>query len=265
MKNILTSVFLTLALSPSVFGAVTLVGTVPTEYGDTASTDAFAANAQTATESFNFGAASDSVFAVTLFAFQGSPTPSITLDPGGLDIGLDLLDSAVSSDNGDLRAFVFGADIGTIAAGSLNFTVNWDSSSSDTARGAAVAYQLAGATIAGAMTNSSGVKDTQLPLNGLTVGSFAITMLADGNASSSTGGVYGSPDATGGYNGQGNRGITWGYYEDVSGDIVTGVNGIAAQVSVSAAFAPVPEPSTTVLFAGLIALGGILIRRRIRD
>jgi len=265
IKYLIPVVLIVASSTTSTFAAVTLVGTGPTVYGNTAVSDNFGTATSTTTESFSFGAANDSVFAVTLFAFKGSSTPSVTLDPTGLNVGLTLLDSNVSTNNSDLRAFVFGANLGTIGAGDLDFTVDWDTSSSLAAIGSAQAYQLSGTTIAGAVTNSTGIKDTALPLNGLAAGSFAITLLADGNASSSEGAVYGSPTATGGYNGWGNRGQTWGYYENVSGDITTGVNGIAAQVSVSAAFTPVPEPSAYALFAGLIALGGILIRRRIRD
>ncbi len=264
IKNNLIPLAVTFLLSFSpAFAAVTLV-TGPSIYGNTGSPDSFGSAAQTATESFSFGAASDSVFAVTLFAINGSSTPSVTLDPAGLNIGLTLLDSNVSSDNGSLRAFVFGADLGTIGASNLDFTVDWDSSSTLSARGAAQAYQLSGATIAGAVTNSSGVQDTPLPLNGLAAGSFAITLLADGNANSSESSVFGAPTVTGGFNGSGNRGQTWAYYSGVSGDITTGVNGIAAQVSVSAAFAPVPEPSTYALLLGFVALGGVLMRRRLK-
>jgi len=217
--------------------------------------------------SFSFTTASDSVFAVTLYGFQANSnvlTPSITLDPGGLNIGLDLLESAQSTNNGDLQAFVFAANIGSVPAGSLNFDVDWDTSANDySARGGMVAYQISGATMAGAVTAGTGVKDTALVLPGVAAGSFAIDMLVDGSTTIS-GSPYGSPAGTTGFVASSNRGLVAGYYTNAAGEVTIGWDGQAAQVSIAAALAPVPEPSTYALASALMVLGAVVLRRRLR-
>lgn len=257
----------TLVGSTAAMGVVTLVNG-PSVFGINGDTSSFDAKGTTASGSFTFGAASDSVFAVTLFGLETDSnvlTPSITLDPTGLNISLTPLISVQSADNGDLQGFVFAADIGTVSAGALDFAVDWDTSASNyEARGSAITYQLSGATITGAVTDGSGVKDTPLSLPGLSAGSFAIDMLTDGSTSISTS-PYGSPTGSGGHIAPGNRGTSYGYYSNASGTLTTGWDGNKAQLSVAAGFQVVPEPSTYALMLGFLALGGVLLRRRIRN
>lgn len=253
MKKPLVPLLSALVLGATVSMAdVSLVGG-PVTFGDDASSDSFDVGGTSSTGSFTFGAADDSVFLVTLYGIETDSvilTPTVTLDPTGSPIALSPLASAQSTNNGDLQAFVFAADLGTVSAGSLDFTVNWSTS----ARGAAVAYQLAGTSVSTAITDSSGERDTQFDIGPLSAGSFAVDMIVDGSGVADAV-PFGSPTATGGYTASGNRGLNYGYYAGISGTIATGYDQGAAQVSVTAAFQAVPEPSA---YAGILGLLGLV-------
>lgn len=116
---LLTAFSASILLGTQAFAQVTLSGSVQS-FGVNGDGGSFDTSSAGATASFSTSASTDTVLAITLFAIEGNSnvlTPSVTLDPGGLNISLSQLEFAQSSDNGDLQAFVFAANVGILSSG----------------------------------------------------------------------------------------------------------------------------------------------------
>lgn len=223
-------------------------------------------NTVTATQSFNFAASSDSVFLVALGvkARDNNAPTSVTLDPTNLNIGLTEL-ARVATDGDDSKYLgIYGADIGSISAGSLDFEVEvvgegrWQS----------IAYQLTGADLSARQTVTNAAINPDLDLTNVSAGSFVLSSVF--NNSNNAGAEDGWTADNGVLELNANNATTnSGYLNNVIGGNTsvgwgpagaTDIDGAAAAVAI----APVPEPSTYALIAGFLALGGVMIRRRLR-
>jgi len=212
------------------------------------------------TDTFSFDASTNTVFLVAITYEAGAQTTGVTLDPTGANIGLTKL--VESNFNSSIYTAIYGVNLGTVAAGNLDYTLTTTSS----LKNSISAIQLSNATLAGIQTDVDGTSNSVTnPLTadftGLASGSTVVTVVAARKAgiAFSVGGTPAetSSIASGAQNHhQGisyTTGVAGGLTRTWTGDDSTDDTSLSA-----VAIAVVPEPASLALLGlgGLCILGG---------
>ena len=217
------------------------------------------------TASLTLEAANNTVLLAAITYEQSDITSGVVFDPSGSNQGMTQLISNVGNNNGnDVYTAIYGLELGTVSAGSIDVTLSTSSSQ----KNAMSLFQLSNASLTDYETTVDDTYNSQSnPLTasftGLDTGSFVLASVAAKKAgiSFTSGGNASAGNTTN--TGWENHHQLFSYLENQSGSVsmtFTGDDSSDETTLAAVGIAAIPEPSSLVLVG--LALGALMIFNR---